>query len=101
MTRTYKRIRLNKKEQEFTAIILHKVAKRIEVKADAVGYDIDQDQDWINAHTILAEYEFENKSLVHKRRLSVYNALERISSKVGYNFWGGVVYYIEHTAFEI
>ena len=63
MTRTYKRKALERKEEELFTTIIHKVAKRMEVKADKVGYLLDEDADWMQAHTLLIQWEYDGLRL--------------------------------------
>lgn len=90
MTRTYKKL-YNRKSDELTAKVLYKVTKRIEVKADKVGYNIDEDQEWIAVHNILIDWEFDGVSIPAE----IYSLLESVCVRVGYDLWAGMVYYIE------
>lgn len=101
MTRTYRRKALERKEEELLATILHKVAKRMEVRADKVGYPIDEDSDWMQVHTLLIQWEYDGLHLSGDTRIALLDMLERIGMRVGYNFWGGFVYYIERVTIDI
>lgn len=94
MTRAYQRI-MNKRENDLFVAVAHKVAKRIEIRADKVGYEIDHNKDWIDVHTLLLDYEFNNITLSALDRTYICEALERIAGQVGYNFWRGFIYYLE------
>ena len=97
MTRTYNRKALERKEEELLATILHKVAKRMEVRADRVGYPIDEDSDWMQVHTLLIQWEFDGLRLIGDTRIALLDMMERIGVRIGYNFWAGFVYYTERT----
>jgi hypothetical protein len=97
MTRIYKRKALERKEEELFATILHKVAKRMEVRADKVGYPIDEDPDWMQAHTLLIQWEYDGLCLSGDTRIALLDMMEHIAIRIGYNFWGGFVYYTERT----
>lgn len=97
MTRAYNRKALERKEEELLATILHKVAKRMEVRADKVGYPIDEDSDWMQVHTLLIQWEFDGLRLIGDTRIALLDMMECIGVRIGYNFWAGFVYYTERT----
>lgn len=96
MTRAYQRI-MNKRENDLFVAVAHKVAKRIEIKADRVGYEIDTNTDWIDVHTLLLDYEYNGMKLNAEGRAYIAQALEDIGVRVGYNFWRGFIYYLNNT----
>lgn len=96
MTRAYKKI-MEQRENNLFVAVAHKVAKRMEIKADRVGYEIDTDIDWIDVHTLLLDYEYNGMKLTAEGRAYIAQTLEGISVRVGYDFWRGFIYYLSNT----
>lgn len=96
MTRAYQKI-MKQRENDFFVAVAHKVAKRIEIKADRVGYEIDTDADWIDFHTLMLDYEYNGMRLNAEGRAYITQALEDVAARVGYDFWRGFIYYLSNT----
>ena len=96
MTRAYQKI-MEQRENDLFVAVTHKVAKRMEVRADRIGYEIDQDADWIDVHTLLLDYEYNGMRLNAEGRAYIAQALENVGMRTGYDFWRGFIYYLSNT----
>ena len=65
------------------ASVIGKITRRMEIKADKVGYLIDEDADWIQAHTLLIRWEYDGLRLSGDTRTALLDILERVSVQIG------------------
>lgn len=94
MKKRHKPIPMSQEEQMLCIAVVSKIIRRMENKADRVGYNIDADEHWIVVHNIITDYDM-GKPLSKGLALTIYELLEQVSNRIGYDFWGGFVYYLE------
>lgn len=77
--------------------VIGKLLKNAERKADAMGYDIDNDQEWQNVHTVLVEWDMGERTLTAEDKQYIASRTELIYHKLGLDMWGTALRYIEET----
>ena len=75
--------------------VISKLLKNAERKADAIGYDIDNDQDWKDIHTILVEWDMGERILTAEDKHFVAQRTEWVYRKLSLDMWGTALRYIE------
>lgn len=75
--------------------VISKLLKNAERKADAIGYDIDNDQDWKDIHTILVEWDMGERILTAEDKHFVAQHTEWVYRKLSLDMWGTALRYIE------
>lgn len=75
--------------------VIGKLLKNAERKADSIGYDIDNDQDWKNIHTILVEWDMGERTLTAEDKQFVAQRTEWVYRKLNLDMWGTALRYIE------
>jgi hypothetical protein len=86
---------MSKEEQVLIASVIGKVTRRMEIKADKVGYNIDADAHWVVVHDILTDYDMGRAEITRGDQLTLCDLLERVGNRIGYSFWRGFLYYLE------
>lgn len=87
--------KMSKEGQVLVASVIGKVTRRMEIKADKVGYNIDTDEQWIAVHDILTDYDMGRAEIDKGKELTLYDLLEQVGNRIGYSFWRGFVYYLD------
>ena len=77
--------------------VIGKLLKNAERKADAMGYDIDNDQEWRDIHTVLVEWDMGERTLTAEDKQYIALHTELIYRKLGLDMWGTTLHYIEET----
>lgn len=95
MKKRHKPIPMSQEEQKLCVAVVNKITHRMEIKADKVGYNIDADEYWIVIHDILTDYDMGRAEITKGDELALYDLLERVGNRIGYNFWRGFIYYLE------
>lgn len=75
--------------------VISKLLKNAERKADSIGYDIDNDQDWKDIHTILVEWDMGERILTAEDKHFVAQRTEWVYRKLSLDMWGTALRYIE------
>jgi hypothetical protein len=75
--------------------VISKLLKNAERKADSIGYNIDNDQDWKDIHTILVEWDMGERTLTAEDKHFVAQRTEWVYRKLSLDMWGTALRYIE------
>lgn len=75
--------------------VISKLLKNAERKADSIGYDIDNDQDWKDIHTILVEWDMGERILTAEDKHFIAQHTEWVYRKLSLDMWGTALRYIE------
>lgn len=80
--------------------VINKLLKHAERKADKIGFDIDNDHNWIAIHTILVEWDMGERTLTAEDKQTIASNLEFIYKAMGMELWSVALPYIEE-AWEV